>query len=63
LGKQSSKILRKKAHELYEAFPDKFSTDFDQNKQVLKDMDVFPSKIPRNIVAGLIVKLAKEKAL
>ena len=56
-------MLRKKAHELYEAFPDKFSTDFDQNKQVLKDMDFFPSKIPRNIVAGLIVKLAKVKAL
>lgn len=63
MGKLSSKVLRKKARELYESYPDKFSTDFDHNKQVLKEMEVFPNKTPRNIVAGLIVKLAKGKAL
>lgn len=58
-----NKILRKKAKELFELYPDKFSNDFEHNKQVLKEMDIFPTKTPRNIVAGLIVKLAKEEKL
>lgn len=58
-----SKILRKKAKELYKHFPKKFSTDFEKNKDVLKEMDIFPTKGPRNIVAGLICKLAEQKPL
>ena len=59
MGKLVSKTLRKKAEELYKLYPQKFSTDFDHNKKVLKDMNIFQSKGPRNIVAGLLVKLAK----
>jgi len=63
LGKLVSKILRHKADELYKAYPQKFSTDFDKNKAVLKEMNIFPTKGPRNIVAGIIVKLAKGQEL
>jgi small subunit ribosomal protein S17e len=63
LGKQRSKVLHKKANEVYGMFPDKFSTDFEANKRALDELDVFTSKIDRNIVAGIIVKLAKPKEL
>jgi small subunit ribosomal protein S17e len=56
-------MLRRKAEELYKLYPEKFSTDFDHNKQALKEMNIFQSKGPRNIVAGLMVKLAQEKEL
>jgi ribosomal protein S17E len=63
LGKLVSKILRHKAAEIYGSYPEKFTTDFDNNKQVLRKMDIFPTKGPRNIVAGIIVKLAKGQEL
>jgi len=63
LGKQRSKLLRRKANQIYEMFKDKFSVDFEKNKEVLNGMKVFQNKIDRNIVAGCIVKLAKVKEL
>ena len=44
-------------------FPDKFGTDFEKNKTALKELDLFTSKTDRNIVAGVIVKLARPKEL
>jgi len=63
LGKQRSKILRAKARQLIEAYPDKFTTDFDKNKQALKDLKLFNSTTDRNICAGILVKVAKPKQL
>jgi len=44
-------------------FKDKFSTDYEKNKKALNEMKIFPNKIDRNIIAGVIVKLAEEKVL
>lgn len=63
MGKLSNKILRKKAKEIYELYSDNFSTDFVQNKKFLESLSIFSSKTSRNIVAGLLVKLATEKVL
>jgi ribosomal protein S17E len=63
LGKQRSKVLRRKAQEIYKMFPDKFSTEYEKNKKALNEMKIFQNKIDRNIVAGVIVKLAEEKVL
>jgi ribosomal protein S17E len=63
LGKQRSKVLRRKAEELHKLFPSKFSVDFENNKTVLEGMKLFKSKTDRNIVAGYMVKLAKVKEL
>jgi len=63
LGKQRSKVLRRKAEELYKMFPDKFSKDYESNKRVLDSMKIFQNKIDRNIIAGYMVKLAQEKVL
>jgi len=61
LGKQRSKILTKKAEEIYKIFPDRFTTDFEENKKALNELKIFTTKIDRNIIAGHLVKLVKEK--
>ena len=63
MGKQRSKVLRRKAEELYKLFPDKFSNDFEKNKKALEETKLFKSKTDRNIVAGCLVKLTAKKEL
>ncbi len=60
MGKQSTKVLKRKARELIELLPDKFNDEFEHNKQVLKELGIFDySKKDRNIVAGLITREMK----
>ena len=61
MGKQKSKVLASKARQLYEMFPDKFSTDFEKNKASLRELEIFTSKTDRNIAAGVITRLIKKK--
>ena len=63
MGKLSTKSLRRKAREIYEVYPDRFTTDFEHNKKSLSELEIFTSKTSRNLVAGLLVKLATEKIL
>ena len=63
MGKLSNKVLRKRAWEIYDLYSDKLSVDFEQNKKFLESLDIFPSKVSRNIVAGLLVKLSTERVL
>jgi small subunit ribosomal protein S17e len=61
MGKQKSKVLASKAGQLYEMFPDKFSTDFEKNKASLRELEIFTSKTDRNIAAGVITRMIKKK--
>ena len=63
MGKQRDKSLTNKMKELKKMFPDKFTVDFDQNKKTLDEMQVFQSKTQRNLAAGYLVGLSKEKVL
>ena len=63
MGKQRDKSLTNKMKELKKMFPDKFNVDFDQNKKTLDEMQVFQSKTQRNLAAGYLVRLSKEKVL
>jgi len=40
-----------------EQFPDKFTTDFQINKQILNEIAIVPSKKFRNRIAGYITRL------
>jgi len=50
--------VKKVARELFEEYPNKFTTDFEQNKKLLKTMINTPSKSLRNTIAGYITRLA-----
>lgn len=62
MGKAVPRAIKLRAEELIKHLPDKFSTDFEQNKRAIDELDlVFFSKKDRNLVAGFIArKLSSE---
>ena len=61
MGKQTTRILKGKAEKLIEIYPDKFSTEFEKNKEFLNILGLFKySKHDRNLIAGYIARAAKK---
>jgi len=61
MGKVRPAYIKRTARKLIETYPEAFTTDFEHNKAVLKEMGLFESKRVRNRVAGYIVRLLKRK--
>lgn len=62
MGQVRQRNVKRIARELVEEYPDVFTTDFQANKDVLKEYDVFESKYMRNHVAGYIVRVLQKQA-
>jgi small subunit ribosomal protein S17e len=60
-GKVRTELVKKIARELVERFPDKFTTDFENNKKLVDTFTNVSSKKLRNRVAGYITHLQKQK--
>jgi small subunit ribosomal protein S17e len=60
-GKVRTELEKKIARELVERFPDKFTTDFENNKKLVESLTNISSKKLRNRVAGYITQLQKQK--
>jgi small subunit ribosomal protein S17e len=54
-------MIKKLSKRLVEQNPEKFSADFEKNKQVLNEMQLFSDKPVRNKVAGYIVNVVEKK--
>ena len=54
-------LVTKIARELVERFPDKFTTDFENNKKLVESLTNISSKKLRNKVAGYITQLQNQK--
>jgi small subunit ribosomal protein S17e len=54
--------IKRISNELLAKFPDKFSTDFDENKEVIRKIAVVRSKLLRNKVAGYITSFRHRQA-
>ena len=62
MGKSVAKGLKYKGEVLLEEFPERFGKDFAKNKAHLNEIkDLHLSKVTRNILAGYIIRLAKQK--
>lgn len=61
MGKAVSKALKSKAEFLLENIPEKFSEDFYQNKQALRDLQIPFSAVNRNWLAGFITRKVRQK--
>ena len=48
--------VKKMANELLERYPDKFTSDFNENKETIKNFGTVRSKELRNKIAGYITK-------
>jgi len=57
LGKVRTEHVKRIARELVERFPDKFTTDFENNKKVLESVAEIPTTKLRNKIAGYITRL------
>ncbi|MFB6145543.1 MAG: 30S ribosomal protein S17e [Candidatus Nanohaloarchaea archaeon] len=61
MGRVRQTYIKRLAKDLVSADPARFSEEFDENKEELKDMDEFNSKKLRNRVAGYIVRVVKNR--
>ena len=61
MGKAVSKSLKIRAEILMKEFPDKFSNDFERNKEFINTLDLPLSKQQRNLVAGFISRKSENK--
>lgn len=61
MGRIRSSTVKKLARELSNR--GNFTTDFEKNKQILKEMNLFDSKRLRNKVAGYIVRVIKNRKI
>lgn len=63
MGRVRQTYVKRLARDLVNADDEKFSEDFDENKEALKDTEEFNSKRLRNRVAGYIVRVKQNKEL
>ncbi|MDY6777232.1 MAG: 30S ribosomal protein S17e [Candidatus Nanohaloarchaea archaeon] len=61
MGRVRPTFVKRIARELVDSDPDEFEQDFDHNKAVLKEMDMFESRKVRNRVAGYIVRVLENR--
>jgi small subunit ribosomal protein S17e len=59
MGKRRTSSVSRIAIRLIKDYPERFTTNYDENKKVLDELIYFPSKVLRNKVAGYIVRLKK----
>ncbi len=56
LGKAVPKSIKSRSEILLEKFPDKFSADFEKNKEMLNSLGISFSRFDRNMIAGFITR-------
>ena len=63
MGQVKNLFIKNLARELVEKYPDKFSEDFQKNKEELEKLIKLESKKIRNLLAGYIVHILRRKKL
>lgn len=59
MGKVRTEMVKRISLELLDRYEKSFSTEFEQNKQFLKEIELDVSKKLRNRIAGYITRLVK----
>lgn len=57
MGNVRSEKVKRVARELIKKYPDKFTTNFEENKKILSSLVFVPSAKLRNSIAGYITRL------
>jgi small subunit ribosomal protein S17e len=53
--------IKKISNELLERYPNKFTTNFEENKAIIKETAIVRSKVLRNKVAGYITSYLRKQ--
>ncbi len=62
MGTIRTEVVKRSAEKIIETYPDRFSTDFQKNKEKLTEVASIPSKKLRNQIAGYITRIEKLRA-
>jgi len=60
MGRIKTQLVKRVSADLIANHPGKFTTDFDKNKELLKETADIPSKKIRNLIAGSVTGLVKK---
>ncbi len=60
MGKAIPSIIKRRAEELSELLGDKISSSFEENKKLIKSLDLGLSKTDTNLIAGYLTRLASK---
>ena len=61
MGQVKNLAIKNMARNLIEQFPDKFTTNYDKNKETMDKLVTVESKKIRNMIAGYVVHLVRTK--
>ncbi|MFQ6020783.1 MAG: 30S ribosomal protein S17e [Candidatus Aenigmatarchaeota archaeon] len=62
MGRIRTKWVKNMAKELINRYPDRFDANFQNNKEMLNQLNIISDKSVRNKVAGYIVNLKKRES-
>jgi len=61
MGRIKTTLIKRNVQELIQKYPDKFTNDFNENKKIVTETTELHSKKLRNVMAGYITRLVKNK--
>ncbi len=61
MGRIKTTLIKRTGKKLVKLYGDKFSKDFESNKQAMADVADIPSKKMKNIVAGYVARLMRKQ--
>ncbi len=59
MGRIKTKLVKRTGKKLFHAYPDKFKSNFEENKRILPELVELNSKKLRNVIAGYLTRLVK----
>lgn len=62
MGRIKTTFIKRKTKELLNAFEERFTTNFEENKKLVAQLTTVSSKKLRNIIAGYLTRLKKKRA-
>jgi len=61
MGRIKTQLVKRFALKMMREYPDTFKNDFSENKTLLNGIADIPSKKLRNIIAGYLTRLVKQR--
>jgi len=61
LGRIKTKLIKRITLKLYKQHREEFKPEFEENKKMVSNFADIPSKKIRNVIAGYITRLVKQK--
>ncbi|MBR9689737.1 MAG: 30S ribosomal protein S17e [Candidatus Altiarchaeota archaeon] len=61
MGKVRPTLVKRTSRKVLASFPERFNSEFEHNKRAVSDLLIFPSKRLRNMVAGYVTTLFRQK--